>query len=1042
MTQSNGNALRSQEHSFDADVLTSLQPNARQSEFAIAFRHECLDGSAIALELFERTIQIVSDIQVNPGGDVESPINDALNWSYTRFGATARPNQMAALFTNEDGTIWQAKLQTPRLDRKKGKPIKYETPAGNGSRTFLPAIPPSIRDRISARHHVKVPQDGSFWAWLESQPNLPIIWTEGGKKALALQGQGYAAISLYGVNGGYRRLNNGSRTLIADVMRFCQPGRPHFLAFDQDESPKTRQRVGYALMQYGTLLEATQGTVSVMTWNGAKGIDDLIVASGIEALEIAYTNAPKLCHWKLDYNLSRPLKSPIARSVNAPDLSSLTRETFPQEGIVAIVSPKGTGKTKLLRSLVELSPKVLSATFRIALGRNLANRVGLDWRGDLDKVNGTFITGSGYTLRVGFCVDSLLAIDPQQFRGCDLIIDEVVQVVRHLLTSSTCAKDGKRPALLARFRELLEVANRVLIADADLNDAVLNYLQTLRGDGKLPFLVRNDYQPDGFPVTFLEAPDRTAITQKLIDAIESLPTGQVIFVATDSKATSQAIAKILDRTRPEKRVLVINSETSSGQIEREFIEQPDRVLAQGLFDVVISSPSMATGVSIEIQGVIREVFGIFTGVAGTDADLAQALSRVREPVPRLVWCTHTGSNFSKVSRATHRLEVKKHLFHSTAAMVRLIRANLREDTALDVDRYSWKDDPHLNLFCELSANQNRAMYQLRDALYVRLRREGNTVIVCKAISSSTIQTLFKETRKEQREQSAIAISNATNLTFAEIRALQGQEPNSSTQRDERIAPEDQQAIRKYHLKEFYGLDTVTPEDVLWDQDGKRRAEIVSLEVQLDPKLALDRSVKSLEQQALWGKSFCPWDFNQIELRRVLREKIGITQFVDRILRGEEWTKYDLSEIAEQARDLKDEVRVALHFTIGAKLSDTQIVHELLLQLCLKATFRWSRAVPNHEGEKLKVYSLNPEHWQKVQAILERRRQWREAGSPLCDESINDTGDPDVDNAPEPEYELLKDAQEYGEEVMRSFGEECGNRYRQGFYRNCLPRSCR
>ncbi|BAS60314.1 hypothetical protein NIES2135_64570 (plasmid) [Leptolyngbya boryana NIES-2135] len=1027
MTSFNEDARQSQEHSFDAGILTSLRSNVLpsqedtqfESSFADVFRRECLDGSAIAPELFESTIKVVSDIQVSLGGDVESPIADALNWVYKRFGNEARPHQMAALFTNEDGTIWQAKLETPCFDREKGKPRKYETPIGNGSRAFLPTIPASIRDRISARYHVEIPQEGSFWTWLEARPNLPIIWTEGAKKALALLTQGHIAISLYGVNGGYRRLFDGSRALISDVIRFCQVGRPHFLAFDQDESPQTRQRVGCALIRYGNLLEATQSHVSVMTWKGAKGIDDLIVAEGIKALETAYTDALKLCHWKLEHNLFHPLQSPVARSVNAPDLSSLSQATFPQAGIVAFVSPKGSGKTKLLRSLVETSPKVLSATFRIALGRNLANRVGLDWRGDLDKVNGSFITGTGYTLRVGFCVDSLLAIDPEQFQDCDLIIDECIQVVRHLLTSSTCAKDGKRPALLARFRELLKVAKRVFVADADLNDAVLNYLQDLRGDSTPPFIVRNDYQPDGFPVTLIEAPDRTAVTQKLIDAISDLPTGQTIFVATDSKATSQAIAQILDRTFPEKRVLVINSETSGGQIEREFIEQPDRVLTQGIFDVIISSPSMATGVSIEIQGVIREVYGIFTGVAGTDADLSQALSRVREPVPRTVWCTRIGSNFSKVSRATHRREVKKHLFHSTSAMVRLIRSNLREDTALFIDRYSWDDDPHLNLFCELSANQNAAMYQLRDALYVRLRREGNAVTVCSATTNLAVQTLFKETRKEQREQSAIAISHAQDLSFAEIKAIQEMslDHQPGAQSNERISPEHQQAMSKFHLKEFYGLETVTPEDVLWDQDGKRRVEITSLEVQLEPSLAQNRSVKSLEQQAVWGKSLCAWDLNQIELRRALREELGITKFVDRIIQGAEWTKYDLSEIAQKAREAHHEVKIALHFSINATISDTQIVHELLLQLCLKATFRWSRSVAGHEGEKLKVYSLNSEHWQKVEAILERRKHWRDAGSPLCEELINDTGDPDVDDAPEPECELLEDAQEYGEEVI-------------------------
>lgn len=43
-----------------------------------------------------------------------------------------------------------------------------------------------------------------------------------------------------------------------------------------------------------------------------------------------------------------------------------------------------------------------------------------------------------------------------------LVIDEVVQVLRHLLTSSTCRKDGKLPALLTRLRQLVQIARRVI----------------------------------------------------------------------------------------------------------------------------------------------------------------------------------------------------------------------------------------------------------------------------------------------------------------------------------------------------------------------------------------------------------------------------------------------------------------------------------------------------------------------------------------------------------------------------------------------------
>jgi hypothetical protein len=63
--------------------------------------------------------------------------------------------------------------------------------------------------------------------------------------------------------------------------------------------------------------------------------------------------------------------------------------------------------------------------------------------------------------------------------------------------------------------------------------------------------------------------------------------------------------------------------------------------------------------------------------------------------------------------------------------------------------------------------------------------------------------------------------------------------------------------------------------------------------------------------------------------------------------------------------------VALRITID-KMSDTQIIHQLLSQLGIKVEQQWSRSVPTHEGEKLRVYQLDQAHWQSAWAVLERR----------------------------------------------------------------------
>jgi hypothetical protein len=587
--------------------------------------------------------------------------------------------------TNEDGLVWQGKLSQPRIDKDKTKKSfkqaldrhtiapsefwglvkahpelvihqKYETPVGKAtsltdsrrSAIYLPAIPIAIRRKIARRFGILDPrfapnrsarkrgfQMAPFWEWIAAHPEIPIVWTEGGKKALCLLTHGEVAIALYGVNGGYLAkdaLGNPVTPYLApDVARFAVPGRVNILAFDQDASETTRRRVNIATQRFSGLLQAAAQKPTLITfWDGrqGKGVDDLIVNQGAIAWEQARAAALPLDHWLIWQHLANRLTYPVDLRVTTHDLSTLNLQDFPDEGILAIASGKGTGKTKFIAQAIASTGNVLSAGHRVAFMRNLCERLRLDYRGDLDKTNGRFITGASYTLRIGFCVDSLLAIDPEQFRGCDLVVDEVVQVLRHLLTSSTCAKDGKRPALLARFQQLVRSSRRVIVADADLDNASLRYLQDLRSDpsgiseaareagvNAPVFLIQNDYQVASYPVEFIECPTRSVIVKKLLLSVSKLQLGKVVLVVTDTKKASKLIAAQIQKQYAHLRVLVINSETSSCEAEREFITLPDAVLARGEYDVVIASPSMATGVSIEAQGVISEVYGVFKVVS-------------------------------------------------------------------------------------------------------------------------------------------------------------------------------------------------------------------------------------------------------------------------------------------------------------------------------------------------------------------------------------------------------------------------------------------
>jgi hypothetical protein len=774
------------------------------------------------------------------------------------------------------------------------------------------------------------------------------------------------------------------------VARFAQPGRKHILAFDQDTKEKTRRQVERALFRFGGLLEASGGTVAVASWKPeqGKGVDDLIVQGGAAAWESAYSEAMPLQHWQIWQRINNRLTWQPSVKVNTHDLSTLNPEQLPESGIVAVSSGKGTGKTKLAARLVQGQEKALSLNHRIALCRNICERLKLDYRGDLDKTaDGRFITGSAYTLRVGSCVDALLAINPQHFVGCDLVIDEAVQVVRHLLTSSTCAQDGKRPALLARFHELIRVARRVILADADLDNATLHYFKELGGNDAPVFLIRNDCQSKPYPVRFIQANNFETVITNLIDDLHQQEPGKVVFVATDNKRVTKAIARLVANSFQGKRVLVINAETSGGEAEREFIQTPDAVLRRGDYDLIIASPSLATGVSIECQGIISKVYGIFTGVSSTDADISQSLIRVREPVERVVWVANRGRNYSKVSRSTNPLVLKTALMQETSVTVSLVRSGLKEDTIATVQGYDWQSDPHLNLYCRLAAEQNFSMLHLRDTVLVRLRHEGHQVTIEDREFDPVARFLYRQAANEQKRMDAASIAKAEILGYIQVEALKQKESRT---------PEEERAIYRFHICDFYSLDpdSLALDFVLWDAEGRRRGELLNLEALLYPDVAVDSTAKALEKQAGWNQGICPWDISGSALRRELRQRLGIDKF---LAPNREWTAEDLTEVAAIARQHRQLVQSVLHFTPSEKLSDVQIVHQLLSQLGVKVEFHWRGT----GSEKHKVYNLDVQVWQTLIEILERRHQRRleieqrqtEKGSPLPLDSKKLTGDP-------------------------------------------------
>jgi hypothetical protein len=111
-----------------------------------------------------------------------------------------------------------------------------------------------------------------------------------------------------------------------------------------------------------------------------------------------------------------------------------------------------------------------------------------------------------------------------------------------------------------------------------------------------------------------------------------------------SKWGTQALEERFRRKFPDLKILRIDSESVADPSHPAFgcIAHLNEILLK--YDLVIASPSLETGVSIDIKGHFNAVWGIFQGVQSANS-VRQMLARLRETVDRHIWVRNSGMGF-------------------------------------------------------------------------------------------------------------------------------------------------------------------------------------------------------------------------------------------------------------------------------------------------------------------------------------------------------------------------------------------------------------
>jgi hypothetical protein len=778
--------------------------------------------------------------------------------------------------------LWgQFKPTKPRLSADKGKLIKYEGPPKHPTGIIALKVSRLLWQAIANRNNIELSDRDwqlSFWSWVVNNSEVPLIITEGAKKAAALISLGYAAIALPGIFNGYRQPKDefgrktGLAKLIPQLQVFATPGRTIYFAFDQDTKASTVNNVNTAIAKTGKLFAKAGVDVKVIRWHeSAKGVDDLIVQNGAEAFHQAYDQALSLETWlvrssvqltyKANIQVNRRYLGSLAKTDTDQNLVSDTLSThdtltIPDTAkLIALKSPKGTGKTHLIEQIVQKATKegkwVLLLTHRIQLGEALCQRVGLPYLTEIKTVK------YGTVLGYGLCIDSLhptsgARFDANNWQDGIVIIDEAEQVIWHLLNSATCALE--RVEILAQFKTLIQNNlsgdGQVYLADADLSDVAIDYIRSLAGFHVEPFVVVNDWQPpkqQRWTIHNYEDKNPARLVRDLTCHIDA---GGRPFISCSaqklkSKWGTQNLESYLELEFPDKKILRIDSETVADPNHPAYgcIAHLNGILPN--YDIAIASPSIETGVSIEcerldkcysevpiafgllLQGIgsslgktkrvshFDSVWAIAQGVQAADS-IRQVLARIRANVPRYLWAAKRGFYKCMVGNGA---TVKKVLIASTknkaSTNIRFLQAADASLADLDLDTNFQPES--LNTWARRGCYLNLTMQNYRSSIVDGLIAEGHFVTSppeTKAedhIPTIEVETQLKEVAEAKYQAECTQVADAPIPTDAQYQKLKDKRAKTK---------EERWSERKGSLLKRYGTNiSITPELVAKDDEG-------------------------------------------------------------------------------------------------------------------------------------------------------------------------------------------------------------------------------
>ncbi|MBW4607573.1 MAG: DUF3854 domain-containing protein [Hassallia sp. WJT32-NPBG1] len=728
------------------------------------------------------------------------------------------------------------------LPLKNTKGTRYLNPVGVPKKPLQLKISQQRWDAIARNYGVtpKLPdEDGHTWALKNL---IPLYVVEGLKKTAALMSAlPILAIAIEGHT--LSCLKDKSDVAFAE---FLHPDREVVLLYDQDYKVEARRGTEASIERVIKHIytpatkdedEILRCQLKIGFWLSHKGIDDLLVAEGIESVEKVLKTATPCQNWVKSADHILGYKPDV--TFNAPQFIKV--EPPIEALLVAILGAKGTGKTWLLDQITTKAKSegraVILINPLIQLAVSNAKRLGLEYIRDLVE--------KAYEAKyVSLVINSIYKLieleNPKtldRFKGSLIVIDEATQVLNNLVLSPTCFKE--RSKLLKTLKLLCETISsscgQLILSDADLDHNTVKFFSSLLGNVD-PYVIENTYREKGYTayVSNSEKP-----VDLIATAITQTNNGKHVLVhLTGQKQNSPwgtfNIEALLNQYCDPSFLIIRNDSKTTMETGHPAFRSTSNIHAVcDACDVLVTSPVMQTGVSIEDRdltkpldeqkGLVRPfdlVIGIFTGTGSPDS-VRQTLMRYRNlDCFRLIWVADRGmpGEFARYGK--------------TPSSVALQSAKLLDETdrVLSQTSIQWKYDypdfkPNLSpaeYFANRVAVQNSEIFEYRKRVLFDLSvKEGNKLIHIEDASEifpyefdcDELLAGIKEqktTATQERDTRLAQVKPAETITDEDYKQLK-----EATE----LTREEQDQLESKVISKRYGDVELTEELSAKDRDG-------------------------------------------------------------------------------------------------------------------------------------------------------------------------------------------------------------------------------